>query len=310
MNDKIQDVIMIGAGPSALTAAVFTTREDIGTVLYEKATVGGAMAITDKIDNYPGFPDGVEGYEISEKFQEQAKRFGAKIEYGEVTAIRHEGDIQVATIDGNEVKAKVILIAAGAGYSKLGVPGEAEYYGRGVHYCATCDGAFYRGKDIIVAGGGNSAIQETMFLTRFAKHIDLLVRSKIRASDVLQRDLQKLVEEGKVTVHLMTSINEIIATDDRVTSVNVTKDGKNIDMPTNGIFVFVGLSPNTGFLQGSGIEIDKAGFVKTDNELRTNIPGIFASGDVRSGATMQVASAVGEGATAAISIREYLQEHK
>jgi thioredoxin reductase (NADPH) len=310
MNDKIKDVIMIGAGPSALTAAVYTTREDIDTVLYEKATVGGAMAITDKIDNYPGFPDGVEGFEISEKFQEQAKRFGAKIEFGDVTAIRHEGDIQVATIDGNEVKAKVILIAAGAGYSKLGVPGEAEYYGRGVHYCATCDGAFYRGKDIIVVGGGNSAIQEAMYLTRFAAHIDLLVRGKISATEVLQRDLQKLVDEGKVTVHLQTSINKINAIDDRVASVSAIKDGKVIEMKTNGVFVFVGLSPNTGFLEGSGIELDEMGFVKTDNELRTNIPGIFASGDVRSGATMQVASAVGEGATAAISIREYLQDHK
>lgn len=310
MTNDIKDVIMIGAGPSSLTAAVYTTREDISTVLYEKATVGGMMAITDKIDNYPGFPEGVDGYDIAEKFQNQAKRFGAVIEYGEVSAIRDNGDTKIVTVDGKDITAKTVLIATGAGYSKLNVPGEAEYYGRGVHYCATCDGAFYRDKDIIVVGGGNSAIQEALFLTRFAKHIDLLVRSKIRASDVLQRDLQKMVDAGKITVHLNTTINEIKATDEHVTSVDATKDGKSIEIKASGVFVFVGLVPNIQFLDGSGIELDELGFIKTDEKLQTNISGIFASGDVRSGSTMQVASAVGEGATAAISIREYLQEHK
>jgi len=306
MIDKVQDVIMIGAGPSALTAAIYTTREDIGTVLYERAVVGGLAAITDKIDNYPGFPDGIEGLTLTEQMRKQAEKFGAKIEIGEVTTIRDEGTQKVVTVDGVELKTKVILIATGSGYNKIGVPGEAEYYGKGVHYCATCDGAFYRGKQLIVVGGGNSAVQEAIFLTHFASHIDLLVRSIVKASDILQRELQKSVNEGKIAVHIGTTTDEIIATDGHVTSVRATTKGKSITIDTDGVFIFAGLRPNTQFLNGSGIELDETGFIKTDAKLQTNITGIFASGDVRSGATMQIASAVGEGATVAYSIREYL----
>ena len=172
-DDSIKDVIMIGAGPSALTAAVYTTREDIDTTLYEKGAVGGLAAITDMVDNYPGFPEGIEGMKLADQLEKQAKRFGAKIEYGNVSAIRLQGDIKVLTIDDKEVKAKAVLIATGSDYGKINVPGEAEYYARGVHYCATCDGAFYRDRPIAVIGGGNSAVQESMFLTRFASHIDL-----------------------------------------------------------------------------------------------------------------------------------------
>lgn len=306
MSERVQDVVMIGAGPSALAAAVYTTREDIDTVLYEKATVGGLAAITDKIDNYPGFPDGIEGSLLAEQLEKQAKRFGARIEYGDVTAVRDHGDVKVITVDGVEIKAKAILIATGSAYNKINVPGEAEYYGKGVHYCATCDGAFYKGKQIVVIGGGNSAIQESIFLTNFASHIELLVRSTIKASDVLQKRLQKFIDNGKITVHLGTSPDEIVATDGHVTSVRATKDGKPVVIKTDGVFVFVGLKPNTEFLAGSGIELDELGFIKTDSKLQTNTTGIFVCGDVRSGATMQIASAVGEGASAALSIREYL----
>jgi len=175
-----------------------------------------------------------------------------------------------------------------------------------VHYCATCDGAFYKNKKIIVIGGANSAIQEAIYLTRFASHIDLVVRSTVKASGILQRDLQKLVDDSKITVHLGTSVDEIIGSNGHATSLRVIKDGKSMTIETDGIFIFVGLKPNTEFLVGSGIELDEAGFIKTNSKLQTNIPGVFASGDVRSGATMQIASAVGEGATAALSIREYL----
>ncbi|HZJ34526.1 MAG TPA: FAD-dependent oxidoreductase [Candidatus Angelobacter sp.] len=306
MSDKIQDVIMIGAGPSALTAAIYTTREDIGTVLYERAVVGGLAAITDKIDNYPGFPDGIEGLTLTEQMRKQSEKFGAKIEVGEVTAIRDEGAQKVVTVDGVEIKTKVVLIATGSGYNKIGIPGETEYYGKGVHYCATCDGAFYRNKRLVVVGGGNSAVQEAIFLTRFASHIDLLARSTVKASDILQRELQKSVDAGKITVHIGTTTDEIITTDGHVTSVRVTTNSKSITIETDGVFIFAGLRPNTQFLTDSGVELDEVGFIKTDAKLQTNIPGIFASGDVRSGATMQIASAVGEGATAALSIREYL----
>jgi thioredoxin reductase (NADPH) len=310
MEGKIRDVIMIGAGPSALAAAVYTTREGIDTVLYEKAVVGGLAAITDQVDNYPGFPDGVPGLELAERLEKQAERFGAQIEYGEISAIRDEGEVKVVVVDDQEVKARAVLIATGSDYNKLSVPGEKENYGRGVHYCATCDGAFYRDKRLVVVGGGNSGYQETIFLTRFATHIDLLVRSTVKASEILQDQMKEYIDQGKVTVHLHTSVDKIVAENGKVTSVEATKDAKPTTFAINGVFVFVGLKPNTQFLGGSGVECDEAGLIKTDRHLSTNIPGIYASGDVRSGATMQVASAVGEGATAALSIREYLDEQK
>lgn len=307
----LHDVLMIGAGPSALCAAVYTTREDIDTVLLEKGVVGGLAAITDWVDNYPGFSKGIEGMKLAEELEAQAKRFGADIRYGEVTAIHDKGDHkEVETMLDGTLKAKALLIATGSDYKKIGVPGEAEYYGRGVHYCATCDGAFYRDKKIVVVGGGNSAVQEALFLTRFTSHIDLLVRSVLRASDILLRELDKAVSEGKITVHLATTTDEIIASDGKnVDKVVGTKDGAKVEFAVDGIFVFVGLKPNTEFLKDGPIELDEIGMIKTDANLQTNVPGIFASGDVRSGATAQIASAVGEGATAALKIREYLEEH-
>lgn len=308
MDEITRDVIMVGAGPSALAAAIYTTREDIDTILYEKAVIGGLAAVTDKVDNYPGFPDGIEGMTLAGQLEAQAKRFGAVVDFGDVSEIRDEGAEKVVVVDGVERRARAVLIATGSDYNKLGIPGEAELYGRGVHYCATCDGAFYREKRLVVVGGGNSAVQEALFLTRFTTHIDLLVRSTLKASDVLQEDLQNYVDEGKITVHLGTTTDEIVTQDGKVTAVRGTKDGESVQFDTDGIFIFVGLKPNTAFLAGSGVELDEVGLVKTNSSLQTNIPGIFASGDVRSGATMQIASAVGEGASAALSIREYLED--
>lgn len=304
---SVIDTLMIGAGPSALAAAVYTTREDIETVLYEKGVIGGLAAITDMVDNYPGFPDGVEGMKLAGQLQKQAERFGAKIEFGEASGLSvDEQGIKTVIIDGQPVQARTVLIATGSDYNKLGIPGEAEFYGRGVHYCATCDGAFYRDKKLVVVGGGNSALQEAIFLTRFTTHIDLLVRSTIKASEVLQHELQKYVDEGKISVHLGVATTEIVATDGKVTHVNGKQGDKDVTFNTDGVFVFVGLKPNTQFLKDTGVELDGLGLVKTNEHLETSLPGVFASGDVRSGATMQIASAVGEGATAALAIREYL----
>lgn len=301
------DLIIIGAGPAALTAAIYTTREDIDTLLFERGVVGGLAAVTDKIDNYPGFPDGVDGLKLSDDLRKQAERFGAVIELGEVTAIHDEGELKRLETTSGDMLARAVLIATGSDYKKIGVPGEKEYYARGVHYCATCDGAFYRDKRLVVVGGGNSAVQETIFLTRFASHIDLLVRSKFRASDVLQHELDEFVKQGKVTVHLGTTTDEIIGKEKFVTSVTGTKDGKKVEFPTDGVFIFVGLLPNSQFLKSTPVELDQIGFVKTDQDLQTTMPGVFAAGDIRSGATMQIASAAGEGATTALKIREYLE---
>ena len=302
------DVVMIGAGPAALTAAIYTTREDIDTLLFEKGVVGGLAAVTDVIDNYPGFANGVHGLELAESLRGQAERFGAVIELGEVMSIKDEGKLKRLETTSGDMLAKVVLIATGSDYKKTGVPGEDEYYARGVHYCATCDGAFYRDKKLAVIGGGNSAVQESIFLTRFASHIDLLVRSSVKASEVLQEELKKYVDEGKITVHEGVRPKEIVGDGNAVNKV-VAIDSKDQEIvyDVDGVFVFIGLLPNTGFLKASGVELDEVGLIKTDQNLQTNIKGVFAAGDVRSGATMQIASAAGEGATAALKIREYLE---
>lgn len=303
-------VVIVGAGPAALAAAVYTTREDIETRLFERGVVGGLAAITDWVDNYPGFPDGLQGLDLAEKLRKQAERFGAVIDLGEVTKITNEGDYRLLETTEGPIRAKVVLLATGCDYKKIGVPGEQEFYARGVHYCATCDGAFYRDKRIVSVGGGNSSVQESMFLTRFASHVDILVRSdRLRASEILQHDLEKY--KDKITVHYNTTTDEIVGKDGKVTEVigTDTTTGKKVHFPTDGVFVFVGLKPNTAFLQDSDIELDERGFVKTNERLETSMPGVFAAGDVRSGATMQIATATGEGATAALYIREYLTGH-
>lgn len=307
-NNDVSEVLMVGAGPTALAAAVYSTREDIDTTMIEKGVIGGLASITDWVDNYPGFPDGIAGLELGERLQKQAERFGAKIEPNEVTGLKRESDglITLKTVDGDK-KAKAVLIATGSDYKRLGVPGEDEFYARGVHFCATCDGAFYRDKRLVVVGGGNSAAQETLFLTKFASKIDMLVRSdKMRASDVLQDELMKHTD--KVTIHYNTTTDKIVGKDGLVASVEGTENKKKkVTFETDGVFIFIGLKPNTQFLVDSGVELDEIGMVKTDKKLETNIPGVFCAGDVRSGATMQIASAVGEGATAALMIREYLE---
>lgn len=305
----VHDVIMIGAGPTALTAAVYTTREDINTTLYEKGVIGGLAATTDWVDNYPGFAEGISGLDLAENLRKQAERFGAKIELGEVTdLVAEDGLLRLETTDGTR-HAKAVLIATGSDYKKMGIPGEDTYYARGVHYCATCDGAFYRDKRLVVVGGGNSAVQEALFLTRFASHIDLLVRSELRASEVLLHELEK---NKKITVHLQTTTDEILGDGTKVQKVVGTdaKTGKKVTYETDGVFVFIGLKPTTEFLRSTNLTFDDIGFIKTNDKLETTIPGVFAAGDVRSGATMQIASAVGEGATAALRIREYLESIK
>lgn len=308
-NIENHDVVMIGAGPASLAAAVYTTREDIETLLFEKGVIGGLAAVTDWVDNYPGFPKGISGLDLSENLRLQAERFGAEIRLGEVNKIIDQGEYKLLKTTDGDVLAKAVLIATGSDYKKLGIPGENEFYARGVHYCATCDGAFYRDKKLVVVGGGNSAVQESLFLTRYASHIDLLVRGKqFRASDVLQQELKKY--EDKITVHFNTTTDEIAGEKDgKVSKVIGTdvKTGNKVEFAVDGVFIFIGLLPNTAFLRSSDIKLDQIGMVLTNDRLETNMKGVFAAGDVRSGATMQIASAVGEGATAALMIRKHLE---
>jgi thioredoxin reductase (NADPH) len=282
-------------------------------VLFDKGVIGGLAAITDWIDNYPGFEKGISGLELAQQFQNQAERFGADIRLGEVTKIEDKGQYKLVETTDGPIQAKVVLIATGSEYKTLDIPGEKEFYGRGVHYCATCDGAFYRDKKLVVVGGGNSAVQEAIFLTKFASHIDLLVRSEIRASEVLIKELEKHAD--KITVHLGYSPLEIMgdkapADGGKVVSVKAkqSSDRTEKSFETDGVFVFIGLLPQTEFVKNSPIELDERGLIKTDENLETSIKGVFCAGDVRHNATMQIASAVGEGATAALKIREYLDE--
>lgn len=300
---------MIGAGPTSLAAAVYTSREDIDTLLLEKGIIGGLAAITDKVDNYPGFPDGIEGMQLAENLRKQAERFGAVIELDEVLSIKKDDKIFKIQSAIGSYESRSILIATGSQWKKLNVPGEEEFYGRGVHNCATCDGAFYRDKKLVVVGSGNSSAQEALFLTKFASHIDILIRGDVwKASDVLVKEIEA---HKKITVHFNTVINKISGADvdgiHRVTEVETSENGSPKTIQTDGVFVFIGLVPVTYFLEGMDVAYDEAGFIKTNKKLMTAVDGLFCAGDVRSGATMQIASAVGEGASAALSIREYLE---
>jgi thioredoxin reductase (NADPH) len=306
--DKIHDLIIIGAGPAALSAAIYTCREDIGTLLFEKGVIGGLAAITDQVENYPGFPDGVSGLELADRLRAQAERFGAKIDYGEVAKIEAGETKKVHTADGSVHSAHALLIATGNNYRRLEAEGEKEFYGKGVHYCATCDGPLYKGKRLVAVGGGNSAAQESLFLAKLVDHVDILIRKdQWKASDVL---VERIKQTPNITVHFNSVIKKISGEGNFVKKVTISNSqtGQTSDLTADGVFVFIGLVPNTQFLAGSGVELDDLGFVKTDKMLKTNLSGVYCAGDVRSGATEQIASAVGEGATAALTIREYLDE--
>ncbi len=306
---KTCDVAIIGAGPAGLTAAIYCSREQLKTVVFDKVGVGGQAIITSAIENYPGFEEPISGFELMQHMGNQAMKFGTDIKAGEeVTTIHQEtpGYIGITTSSG-EVRAKSVILALGTKYRQLNVPGEAEFSGRGVHNCATCDGPFYRGKEVIVIGGGNSALQESLFLTQFASHVHIVSFEPIfSASQTLQAKLKKI--GNKVTSYFNQKTLEITSEDDRVTGIRMEHrdTGEITTVSGEGVFVFVGLTPQTSWLPET-ITRNKAGFIETDKTLQTTIPGVFAAGDCRAGATMQVAAAVGEGATAAMMVRHYLE---
>lgn len=307
MND-VWDLVIIGAGPSALTAAVYAGREGLKTLVLEKQLIGGQVATIDRIDNYPGFADGVEGMTLAQDFESQARRFGAVIKFAEANGLARADDGNVVvTTDSGQMVTRAVLIATGSSYRHLNIPGEAEYYGRGVHYCATCDGALYRDKELVTVGGANSAVQEALFLTRFARHITMLVRSWIKADQILKDQLQQAINDGKITLMEGWRPTEIIGTSDQVAGVRITDDNDERRIDCDGIFVFAGATPNTDFLQDTSIELTETGLIKVDDNLMTTMAGVWAAGDVRSGAAKQIVSAAGDGAMAAIQIGKYLR---
>lgn len=306
MTNQIHDVVTIGAGPASLSCAIYTTREDLETLMLEKGVPGGLVATTDSLENYPGFPEPIGGLELADRMRKQADRFGAQLQLAEVTSITEKDGLKILETTDGEIRARAVLIATGSDYKKLGTPGEMEYYGRGVHYCATCDGAIYRDKKLIVVGGGNSAAQEALYLTKFASHIDVLIRGdRWKAQDTM---IKKIEENDKIDVHFNLAVEEITGEQlvDTVKAKN-SETEETINFEVDGVFVFIGLVPNTKFIDSSTIELDEYGFVKTDDNLETSMKGVFCAGDVRSGTEQQAAIATGEGVLAALRIRNYLE---
>lgn len=320
-------LIVVGGGPAGLTTALYTAREGIDTLVIERAAFGGQAAVTEKLDNLPGFPDGVAGIDFANRLRQQAQRFGVELLEAQDVASFHSHDNYhcITTASGDEYSANVLLIATGSRYRQLGVPGESNYIGAGVHFCATCDGPFYKGKHVAVIGGGNSAAEESLHLTKFADQITLLVRGdKFKASKIVQ---DNVFDNPKIEVRLNTSVQEFLGSKSKLNKLRLIdhKGGASEELAVDGAFVFIGLDPNTGFLRDSTIRLNEWGFIITGHDLvhdgdrppgyatrepaalETSVPGIFAAGDVRLGSTKQVASAAGEGATAALLIREYLK---
>ncbi|MGH2632515.1 MAG: thioredoxin-disulfide reductase, partial [Tepidiformaceae bacterium] len=304
---KFYDLIVVGSGPAGLTAALYTAREGIDTLVIERGGVGGQAGMTERLDNFPGFPEGVTGAEFADRLRAQAERFGVEIlSAQEVTAISVDGQYRVVrTADGGEYRAWAVLLALGSTYKRLGIEGEDDFLGAGVHFCATCDGPFYRDRDVIVVGGGNSAGEESIFLTKFAKKVTIVTRDDhLTASKVV---VEKLSENPKIEVVTNSAPTEFKGHDklQRVT-VKDTTTGELRDLETAGAFIFIGLSPNVAMVKDL-VAMDNLGFITTDAALMTNVPGIFAAGDVRAGSTKQAASAAGEGAAVALAIRRYVE---
>ncbi len=302
-------MIIIGGGPAGLTAGLYAGRGRLKTLLLEQLSPGGQVLTTHMVDNYPGFPEGISGYDLSQKMLEQAVRFGVEVRTADVSGLlpgeRHHA-VRLAD-GGQEFTCGAVIIASGARPRKLGVPGEEALTGKGVSYCATCDGAFFRDETIAVVGGGDTALEDATFLTRFAKRIHVLHRrDAFRGARIYQ---EKVLASDKIEVHWNTVVQEILG-DNAVAALRLQNvQTQAVDtLPVTGVFIFVGIQPNTVWLQDSSVSLDKYGFVITDQDMATSIPGIFAAGDVRSKMLRQISTAVGDGATAAFAAEKFLEE--
>lgn len=306
--NKDYDVIIVGGGPAGLAAAVYTCRALLKTVIFEKKFLGGQLVGTELIENYPGFPEVISGIDLTQRMEAQAKRFGAEIRYEEVLKLEVKNGLKIVTTDTDMYASHAVIVAAGADPKKLDVPGEKEFYGNGVSYCATCDGAFFKDKDVVVVGGGDSAITEGIFLTKYAKTVQIIHRrEEFRATKIY---LDEAFSNPKIKVMLNTVI-ESIHGKEKVGGIVVqnvlTKEKK--DIPCQGVFIFIGSVPNTGFL-GNLLCVDAGCHIETNIHMETAIEGLYAVGDIRKNSYRQIATAVGEGVTAAIAAEHKLSELK
>ncbi len=302
---SVYDTIIIGAGPAGMAAAIYTGRGMLNILLVEKMGSGGQAALTDEIENYPGFPDGINGFDLSQKMEEQAKKFGAHYEYAGVETVQKNKDglFEVKT-DTKTIHARTVLIASGASPKRLNIQDEDKFIGRGISFCATCDGAFYKNKKVAVVGGGDSAVQEAIFLTKFTDKVYIIHRrDKLRAAKVIQ---ERAFKNNKIEILWDSTVDSYIGNNlIEGVRLNNVKTGEKTDLSVSGVFLFIGWFPNTGFIQD--VEKDSNGFIKTDENMQTAIPGLFAAGDCRVKSFRQVVTAVGDGAIAADSIEKYLE---
>ncbi|WP_252504075.1 thioredoxin-disulfide reductase [Sporosarcina sp. Marseille-Q4943] len=304
--EKIYDVIIIGAGPAGMTAAVYTSRGSLSTLMLERGIPGGQMANTEEIENYPGF-ETILGPDLSTKMFEHAKAFGAEYAYGDVTEVIDEGNFKTIKAGNKEYKARAIIITTGAEYRKMGVPGEKELTGRGVSYCAVCDGAFFKGREIVVIGGGDSAVEEGGYLTRFANKVTIIHRrDELRAQKILQ---DRAFANEKIDFIWNSTVKQVNEKDGKIGSVTLvsTVDGTETVMDTEGMFVYIGMDPLTAPFKSLGI-LDEHGYIVTNEEMETKVPGIYAAGDVRQKTLRQVVTATGDGSIAAQACQKYIEE--
>jgi len=298
------DVVIVGAGPAGLAAALYTGRARLSTIVLEKGVPGGQILLTDWVENYPGFPAGVAPFDLMQSFRTQAEKFGAKIESDEALAIARSGELFILNGPEREYQARAVILAAGSAYRRLGVPGEERLTGSGVSYCAICDGAFFTGRDIAVVGGGDNALKEALFLTRFARTLTLIHRrDKFRGEKIYQ---ERVGANGKIRALLDTVVDSVEgAAKVESLSIRNLKDGAVSSLPVSGLFVSIGTQPQTGFVKGF-LELNEWEQIKVDADMRSSVPGIFAAGDVSDACPKQIATAVGTGVHAALSVQEYL----
>ena len=306
--DKIYDVIIIGAGPAGMTAAVYTSRANLSTLMLERGVPGGQMVNTGEVENYPGY-DHILGPELATKMFEHAKKFGADYAYGDVKEVIDGEEYKTVVTSNQQYKARAIIIATGAEYKKLGVPGEKELGGRGVSYCAVCDGAFFKGKELVVVGGGDSAVEEGVYLTRFASKVTIVHRrDQLRAQKILQ---QRAFANEKIDFIWNHTVKQINEKDGRVGSVTLvhTQTGEEREFPCDGVFIYIGMVPLTKPFASLGIT-NENGYIETNELMETKVPGIFAAGDVREKSLRQIVTATGDGSVAAQSAQHYVEELK
>lgn len=301
------DVVILGAGPAGCAAALYTARDELSAIIFEKNYPGGNMTITEMVENYPGIDVGITGSDLANKFFSQAVKFGAQIRYGVCQKVELEDDYKIITLeDGRRVMAKALIIATGSKPKRINVPGEAKFIGRGVSFCATCDGGFFKGREVIVLGGGNSALEEGMYLTRFASKVTIIHRRDcLRASKIVQK---RAFSNDRIKFIMDASVIEILG-EDKVTGVKIrnAKTGEESEVNADGVFIFVGHDANTDTFKDL-LELTPDGFIKAGETTETSVPGIFAAGDVRKKELMQIITAAADGAVAAKMAEKYVTE--